>query len=77
MDLALVEETISSDVDTGRQVMLRDATRRLYAALERIEGPASASRLALAAVDGRSLAEVAELTDSTVIAVKTRVLARP
>ncbi len=37
VDLALVEETVSSDVDTGRQVMLRDATRRLYGALERIE----------------------------------------
>ena len=72
VDLALVEETLANDVDTGRQVMLRDATRRLYAALERIE-PKQRVAFALSAIDGRSLAEVAELTDSTVIAVKTRV----
>jgi RNA polymerase sigma-70 factor (ECF subfamily) len=72
VDLALVEETLPDDVDTGRQVMLRDATRRLYAALDRIE-PKQRVAFALAVIDGRSLAEVAELTDSTVIAVKTRV----
>jgi len=72
VDLALVEDTVVDDADTERQVMLREATRRLYAALERIEAKQRVA-FALAVVDGRSLAEVAELTDSTVIAVKTRV----
>jgi RNA polymerase sigma-70 factor, ECF subfamily len=72
VDLALVEEIIADDVDTQRQAMLREATRRLYAALDRIEVKQRVA-FALAMIDGRSLAEVAQLTESTVIAVKTRV----
>jgi RNA polymerase sigma-70 factor (ECF subfamily) len=72
VDLALVEEIIADDVDTQRQAMMREATRRLYAALDRIEVKQRVA-FALAVIDGRSLAEVAELTESTVIAVKTRV----
>lgn len=72
VDLALVEEIVADDVDTQRQAMLREATRRLYAALERVEAKQRVA-FALAVIDGRSLAEVAELTESTVIAVKTRV----
>jgi RNA polymerase sigma-70 factor, ECF subfamily len=72
IDLALVEDTIGSDVDTRRQVQLREATRRLYAALERID-PKQRVAFALAVIDGRPLAEVAQLTDSSVFAVKTRV----
>jgi DNA-directed RNA polymerase specialized sigma24 family protein len=53
-------------------MMLREAARRLYAALDRIEAKQRIA-FALAVIDGRSLAEVAELTESTVIAVKTRV----
>jgi RNA polymerase sigma-70 factor (ECF subfamily) len=72
VDLALVEEIIADDVDTHRQAMLREATRRLYAALDRVEAKQRVA-FALAVIDGRPLAEVAELTDSTAIAVKTRV----
>lgn len=72
VDLALVEEFLPSDTDTRRQVMLRETTRRLYAALDRIEAKQRVA-FALAVIDGRSLADVAELTESTVIAVKTRV----
>ncbi|HWU86184.1 MAG TPA: RNA polymerase sigma factor [Kofleriaceae bacterium] len=72
VDLALVEEIVPDDADTRRQVMMREAARRLYAALERIEAKQRVA-FALAVIDGRSLAEVAELTESTVIAVKTRV----
>ena len=72
VDLALVEESVPDDVDTERQVMLREATRRLYAALDRIEVKQRVA-FALAVIDGRPLAEVAELTESTTIAVKTRV----
>jgi RNA polymerase sigma-70 factor, ECF subfamily len=72
VDLALVEESLPGDVDTERQVMLREVTRRLYGALDRIEVKQRVA-FALAVIDGRPLAEVAALTETTTIAVKTRV----
>ena len=72
VDLALVEEVIAGDGDLRRQLLAREAARRLYSALDRIE-PKQRVAYALAAIDGKSLAEVAELTDSSVFAVKTRV----
>ena len=72
VELALVEETVPSDADVRRHVQVREATRRLYAALDRIEAKQRIA-FALAAIDGKSLAEVAELTHSSVFAVKTRV----
>lgn len=58
--------------DQARVVRARQAMRRLYSELDRIE-PKQRIAFALAVIDGRSLAEVAALTDSSVIAVKTRV----
>jgi DNA-directed RNA polymerase specialized sigma24 family protein len=52
--------------------MMRDAARRLYAALDRIEAKQRIA-FALAVIDGLPLAEVAVLTESTVFSVKTRV----
>src|ERR1041385_4231013 len=72
VDLALVEDVVASDADIRRQMLAREATRRLYAALDRIEANQRIA-YALAAIDGKSLAEVAELTASSVFAVKTRV----
>ena len=72
VDLALVEDTLAGDHDTQRQAHAREATRRLYAALDRID-PKHRIAFALAVIDGRSLAEVAVLTDASVVAVKTRV----
>jgi RNA polymerase sigma-70 factor (ECF subfamily) len=72
VDLALVEDLVASDADVRRQMLAREATRRLYAALDRIEAKQRIA-YALAAIDGKSLAEVAELTGSSVFAVKTRV----
>jgi len=72
VELALVEETVASDADVRRHVQVREATRRLYAALDRIEAKQRIA-FALAAIDGKSLAEVAELTHSSVFAAKTRV----
>jgi RNA polymerase sigma-70 factor (ECF subfamily) len=72
VDLALVEDIVASDADVRRQMLAREATRRLYAALDRIEAKQRVA-YALAAIDGKSLAEVAELTGSSVFAVKTRV----
>lgn len=72
VELALVEDTVASDADLRRHVQVREAARRLYAALDRIEAKQRIA-FALAAIDGKSLAEVAELTGSSVFAVKTRV----
>jgi RNA polymerase sigma-70 factor, ECF subfamily len=72
VDLALVEEIVPDDANTHRHAQIREAARRLYAALERLD-PKHRIAFALAVIDGRPLAEVAQLTDSTVVAVKTRV----
>jgi RNA polymerase sigma-70 factor (ECF subfamily) len=72
VDLALVEDIVPGGADVQRSLLAREAARRLYAALDRIE-PKQRVAFALAAIDGRSLAEVAALTDSTLFAVKTRV----
>ena len=70
--LALVEEIVASDVDVRRHTQVREAARRLYAALDRIEAKQRIA-FALGVIDGKPLAEVAELTETTVFAVKTRV----
>jgi RNA polymerase sigma-70 factor (ECF subfamily) len=72
VDLALVEEVVAGDTDLARQAQAREAARRLYAALDRIE-PKQRIAFALAVIDGRSMAEVAALTEASVVAVKTRV----
>jgi len=72
VDLALVEESVASDVDVRRHALAREATRRLYAALDRIEAKQRIA-FALAVIDGKSLAEVAEITETSMFAVKTRV----
>lgn len=72
VDLALVEESVANDVDVRRHVQVREATRRLYAALDRIEAKQRIA-FALAVIDGKSLTEVAELTETSMFAVKTRV----
>lgn len=72
VDLALVEDTVADATDVRRHVQVREATRRLYAALDRIEAKQRIA-FALAAIDGKPLAEVAELTGTSVFAVKTRV----
>jgi RNA polymerase sigma-70 factor (ECF subfamily) len=72
IELALVEDELAGDDDTRRQAQMREVARRLYVALDRID-PKQRIAFALAVVDGLPLAEVAQLTDSTVVAVKTRV----
>jgi len=72
VDLALVEEVLPGDNNTHHLTQVREAARRLYAALERIEAKQRIA-FALAVIDDRPLAEVAQLTDSTIVAVKTRV----
>ncbi|MBX3156421.1 MAG: RNA polymerase sigma factor [Deltaproteobacteria bacterium] len=72
IDLALVEDELPDGADTRRHVQVREAARRLYAALDRIEARQRIA-FALAVIDGCSLADVAQLTDASIVAVKTRV----
>ena len=58
--------------DAERVTLAREAARRLYTALDKID-PTQRIAFALAVVDGKSLQEVAELTDASLSAVKTRV----
>ena len=73
VDLDVVEdEIVDRDPDAHRVALARQAARRLYAALDRIDAKQRVA-FALAVIDGLSLAEVAQLTESSVVAVKTRV----
>lgn len=73
VDLDVVEdEIVDRDPDAHRVAQARQAARRLYAALDRIEAKQRIA-FALAVIDGLSLAEVATLTESSLVAVKTRV----
>jgi RNA polymerase sigma-70 factor (ECF subfamily) len=68
----LTADVPAPDPDAERVTLAREAARRLYIALDKIEA-AQRIAFALAVVDGRPLQEVAELTDSSLSAVKTRV----
>jgi len=73
VELALVEDLVAQDAPTAdRVVHARDAARRLYAALDRVDAKQRIA-FALFAIDGLSIAEVAALTESTRVAVKTRI----
>lgn len=73
VDLDVVEnEIVDRDPDAHRVALARQAAKRLYAALDRID-PKQRIAFALAVIDGLSLAEVAQLTESSLVAVKTRV----
>ncbi|MCB9559290.1 MAG: RNA polymerase sigma factor [Kofleriaceae bacterium] len=54
-----------------RRQLARDGVRRLYAALDQVT-PAARIAFTLHEIDGRSVAEVAELTGATVTATKVR-----
>ena len=73
VDLALVADVLAHDAaSTDRVAYARDAIRRLYAALDRLDAKQRVA-FALFAVDGLSIAEVARLTESSRVAVKTRI----
>ena len=73
IDLEVVEEVIANDdPDAHRLAHAREATRRLYTSLDRLD-PKHRIAFALAVIDGLSLSEVAQLTESSTVAVKTRV----
>jgi RNA polymerase sigma-70 factor, ECF subfamily len=73
VQLEIVEnEVVDRDPDAHRIAHAREAARRLYAALDRLDAKMRVA-FALAVIDGLSLAEVAQLTESSLVAVKTRV----
>lgn len=73
VDLDVVEEEIvDRDPDQHRVALAKQAAKRLYIALEKLD-PKMRIAFALHAIDGLPLAEVAELTESSLVATKTRV----
>lgn len=73
VDLDVVEEEIvDRDPDAHRVALAKQAAKRLYVALEKLD-PKMRIAFALHAIDGLPLAEVAELTESSLVATKTRV----
>ncbi len=73
VELGLVEDIVADpSPDAARVARARDAARRLYAALDRLDAKKRIA-FALAVIDGLPLREVAKLTESTTFATKTRV----
>lgn len=73
LELDVVEsEIVDRDPDAMRVAHARQAARRLYAALDKLD-PKQRIAFALNVIDGRPLSEVAEMTESSLVAVKTRV----
>lgn len=72
VELDTVDEVLASHDDLPAEAHTREAMRRLYAALDRLD-PKLRIAFALFAIDGRAMEEVAELTDTTKFAAKTRV----
>jgi RNA polymerase sigma factor (sigma-70 family) len=71
--LELVPEGVAAeDPSAERRTLAREATRRLYDTLGHLE-PKHRLAFILHAVDGRPVAEVAELMQATVVATKARV----
>jgi RNA polymerase sigma-70 factor (ECF subfamily) len=71
--IVLVEDELSDDAPSGDRVAhARHLARRLYTALDRI-GAKQRIAFALFAIDGLSIAEVAALTESSRVAIKTRI----
>ncbi|WP_394839229.1 RNA polymerase sigma factor [Pendulispora rubella] len=70
--LELVPEIPAGDPSAERRALAREAARHLYAALDEMD-PKQRTAFSLHAIDGRPLAEVAELMDASVVATQTRV----
>jgi RNA polymerase sigma-70 factor (ECF subfamily) len=70
--LELVADIPSSDPSAERRMLAREAARRLYAELDKLE-PKQRIAFTLHALDGHSLAEVATMMEASVVATKARV----
>lgn len=72
VELALVDELAGGDDETARRAQVREAGRRLYAALDHLDARQRIA-YALATIDRRPLAEVAALTETSLVVVRARV----
>lgn len=72
LPLDVVAEVEAAGGMLDDQTHARDGLRRLYDTLGALS-PQSRAAFALFAIDGRSIAEVAEITQSTVVATKCRI----
>jgi len=70
--LELVSEIAARDPSAEQRAMAREAARHVYAVLDGMD-PKQRTAFTLHAIDGRSLSEVAELMDASVVATQTRV----
>jgi RNA polymerase sigma-70 factor (ECF subfamily) len=70
--LELVQDVPAGDPSAERRMLAREAARHFFAALAKLD-PKLRVAFTLHALDGRPLAEVAHLMDSTLVATKTRV----
>jgi len=68
----LPDTAAASGPSAEERALYREAARRLYAELERLE-PRQRLAFTLFAVEGRPLREIAELMDASVVATKVRV----
>lgn len=69
---AALELVRADDTGPDRRAELREAARRLYGILERLE-PAQRVAFALHVIDGRPMREVADVMSASVVATKVRV----
>lgn len=70
--LEAVPEMASDDPSAERRAIARDAARRIYQVLDRLD-PKYRIPFALHVIDGRPLREVAEITEASLVATKSRV----
>jgi RNA polymerase sigma-70 factor (ECF subfamily) len=68
----MVDETHSKEPGPEQSMLVREAARRLYAELDRMD-PTLRLALTLHVVDDRPVAEVARMMGASVVATKTRV----
>lgn len=72
VSLDAIAELPNGEASAERRVVAREAARRLYDVLDRVEAKQRIA-YALHVIDGRPMREVAEMTDATVVATKSRV----
>ena len=70
--IEMVTETASDSASPEESLLLKEATRRLYAELDQMD-PVLRLAITLHVVDDRPVAEVARMMDASVVATKTRV----
>jgi RNA polymerase sigma-70 factor (ECF subfamily) len=68
----MVVETQSNDASPEERMLLKEAARRLYGELDRMD-PTLRLAITLHVIDDRPVAEVAQIMEASVVATKTRV----